>query len=134
MVVLQNINIGTEKSCFFVPISLLLVTKLRLYPLLYFAVEEALECEKNDYYASGIMVFAQLLNIINKATPDSRHDVAHKILEKRPTKEILEKMKMDFREAARVVCEKEIERINSIDLYKVKVNNEWWKLNQELRQ
>ena len=79
------INIGSEKCCFFVKISIFLINQLEKHPFLYYAVEEALECAKNGYYAAGIITFAQLLNLMKKKTPYSRHLVAHEILKERPT-------------------------------------------------
>lgn len=85
------INVGSEKCCLFVKMSSFLLRALERNPLLYFAVEEALECAKIGYYAIGILTFSQLLNLFNRKTPASRHVVAHQILRQRPTKPVFEK-------------------------------------------
>lgn len=78
------INIGSEKACFFVKSSIFLVRQLKAKPVLYYAVEEALRCASQGYYAIGILAFAQLLNVFNKKTPQARHIVAHELLTTRP--------------------------------------------------
>ncbi|MGD0784477.1 MAG: hypothetical protein ABR969_01535 [Sedimentisphaerales bacterium] len=124
---MQNlyINIGTKKCCFFVKISIFLIEKLEKYPFLYYAVEEALECAKNEYYAIGIITFAQLLNIMNKKTPDSRHLIAHEILKVRPTKATFEKIKQEFKMAASEYNEREIVKYKNVSEYQNLVFLKW---------
>jgi hypothetical protein len=94
------INIGTEKSCMFVKMSRYLLRQLERYPLLYYSVEEALECAKIGYYGIGAIAFAQLLNLLNEKTPESRHLVAHRFLEVRPSKETFDEVVAEFKAAA----------------------------------
>ena len=80
------VNIGTQKCCLFVRMSYFLLRKLQIYPLLYYAVEEGLQCAKEGYYAAGIMALSQLLNVLNEGAPEARHRVAHELVERRPSK------------------------------------------------
>ena len=127
-----SINIGSEKSCFFVNISIFLINQLKKHPFLYYAVEEALECAKNGYYATGIITFAQLLNLMKKKTPDSRHLIAHGILKVRPTKKTFEEVKEEFKKAASEYSEKEILNYQENSNYQDLVLQRWYELKQSL--
>jgi len=119
------INIGSQKCCFFVEISIFLINQLEKHPLLYYAVEEALECAKHGYYAIGIITFAQLLNLMKKKTPQSRHLIAHEILKVRPTKATFEKIKQEFKIAASEYNEREIAECQNISRYQKLVFQKW---------
>ncbi len=127
------INIGTENCCFFVRMSIFLIKKLEQNPLLYYAVEEALQCAKNNHYAAGIITFAQLLNFLKEKTPNDRHLVAHKILQTRPTKEAYEEVKQKFEKAAAEMNEREVSKYKSISEYENKVNINWQELMKKLQ-
>ena len=119
------INIGSQKSCLFVRMSQLLIRKLEQRPLLYYSVEEALECAKLGYFGIGIITFAQLLSLFNKKTPKARHIVAHEILRKRPTGEMFESVVEDFKSAASQRYHREIAKANSTEEYQQKVVEDW---------
>jgi len=126
------INIGTVKSCLFVRMSSFLLRRLQQYPLLYFAVEEALECAKTGYYGIGVMAFAQLLNIFNEKTPDSRHRVGHKLLEFRPTKEAFDSIVAEFKRAAAERQQLERAKYENPDMYDREISLEWWQFMRTL--
>ena len=111
------INIGTEKCCFFAHLSKFLVKKLEKYPLLYFAIEEAVLSAKDGHYAVGILTFSQLLNFFNQKTPNERHDVVHKILEKRPTKEVYDTLNEECKKAAQAQYENELQKSKNSEQY-----------------
>lgn len=119
------INIGTPKCCLFVKTSMFLIKQFDKNPFLFFAVEEALECAKNQYYASGILTFSQLLNLLNEATPKNRHMVAHEILKNKPTKEMYEEIKEKFEKAASNINIKEIKQHSDIKQYEEKISRSW---------
>lgn len=126
------INIGTAKCCLFVRMSSFLLRQLERYPLLYWSVEEALECAKIGYFGIGIMAFAQLLNIVNEETPDSRHLVAHRFLELRPTKATFDKVVDEFKCAAAKRSDQESSKCSSIHEYQRMLALEWEKLIAKL--
>jgi hypothetical protein len=119
------INIGTVKSALFVRMSTFLIRRLEQYPLLYFAVEESLECAKNEYYGIGIIAFAQLLNVMNEETPDSRHLVAHEFLEHRPSKEAFDSAVEKFKKTAAQRSDQESIKYDSVEDYGRKIAQEW---------
>jgi hypothetical protein len=119
------INIGSNKCCFFIKNSIFLINCLEKCPLLYYAVEEALQCAKNGYYSIGIITFAQLLNIMNKNTPPSRHLVAHKILKIRPTKKSFEMIMNEVKNVASEYNCKEMEKYKDVKEYHVYIFNRW---------
>lgn len=126
------INIGTEKCCLFVKISMFLIKRLNETPFLYYAIEEALECAKNKYYVAGILTFSQLLNLLNEPTPKGRHIVAHKILKNRPTKQIYEDIKKKFEDKASQINSNEILKANDFERYTSEVWNNWQELIKKL--
>lgn len=119
------LNIGTDKSCLFVRMSRFVLKRLQQYPLLYFSVEEALECAKIGYYGIGIMAFAQLLNLLSESTPDERHLVSHKFLEWRPSKQSFDAIVDEFKTAAANVSARESARVQDIGVYNQIVLQEW---------
>ncbi len=121
----EYINIGSPKCCFFVKMSMRIMILLENNPFLYYAVEEALECAKNDYYASGILAFSQLLNALNEKTPKDRHIIAHKILRNKPTKEMYEEIKAKVEKAADDININEIKKHNNIKEYELKIEKRW---------
>lgn len=126
------INIGTEKSAFFISISIFLIKRLEKKPLLYYAVEEAVLCAKNGHYATGILTFAQLLNLLKEKTPNDRHLVAHQILEVRPTEKAYKEAKSKLEDVAKEISEMETSRYSNIQEYQDKVHEEWQKLMKKL--
>lgn len=100
----------------FVRASRFLIKQLGMYPLLYYAVEEALECAKIRYYGVGIIAFSQLLNLFNEKTPEDRHSVAHEFLTQRPTILMLESVVERFKNAATGRSKKEHDKVASGDL------------------
>jgi hypothetical protein len=129
------INIGTEKCCCFVRMSQLLIKKLRAHPLLYYAVEEALECARIGYYGIGMIAFSQLLNLFNEETPEDRHRVAHEFLKQRPAKPMFDSVVERFKIAAAHRSDKEIRKVDSGGLtqYRERVLTEWGVLVKELQ-
>lgn len=126
------INIGTGNLCCFVPMSLFLIKQLKIYPLLFYAIEEALKCAEIGCYGIGIIAFSQALNIFNKKTPLGRHEVAHSIFERRPTKKVYEVIFEKFKKEA-LDCEiREMKKQHSFNEYKEKVIGEWKQLMKEL--
>ena len=111
------VNIGTDKCCLFVPMSSFLLRRLQQYSILYYSVEEALECAKIGYFGIGIIAFAQLLNLLKEAAPKSRHDVAHSFLELRPTKQTFDQVVAEFKIAAARQCEEESRRHTVVGEY-----------------
>ena len=101
-------------------------------PFLYYAVEEAIECAKNDYYASGILAFSQLLNALNEKTPKDRHIIAHEILRNKPTKEMYEEIKAKVEKAADDINISEIKKHRDIKEYEQKIQNRWRELMAKL--
>lgn len=128
------INIGSEKCCCFVRMSMLLITQLDKNPFLYYAVEEALECAKNGYYSTGILTFSQLLNLLHKKTPAERHLVAHDILQFRPTKESYEKIEEAFKNTATHQSITEQSRRSSQQEYNGQLTQKWNELIAKLHQ
>lgn len=104
------INIGTEKSCLFVLISKRLINILEKNKLLYFAIEESLECASRGYYAAGILAYSQLFNCFGIKAPESRHKVAHEFLHHRPTAEIYDSMLFTIKYVAEVAYIKEADK------------------------
>ncbi|MHC4798924.1 MAG: hypothetical protein ACYTF1_20010, partial [Planctomycetota bacterium] len=94
----------------------------------YYAVEEALKCAKNGYYAVGIITFAQLLNLLKEKTPSDRHLVAHEILSKRPSKDNYEEIVQQFKNAASEFNYKESINYKDINQYKNLVLQKWQEL------
>jgi hypothetical protein len=119
------INIGTVKCCLFVKMSTFLLRAIVHNPLLYFAVEEALECAKIEYYCVGVLTFSQLLNVFNCETPASRHAVAHEILRTRPTKQTFEEVVEAFKSAASEQSDRESGKCRSVADYKRNIVSEW---------
>jgi len=119
------INIGTVKSCLFIRMSSYLLKQLEQRPLLYWSVEESLECAKIGYYGIGIVAFAQLLKLFNEKTPDSRHSVAHKFLESRPTREMFDAVVADFKTAAAERCDLESRKFRTSGEFEQKISAEW---------
>jgi hypothetical protein len=119
------INIGTAKSCFFVKISFFLIKQLQIYPFLFHAVEESIVCAKEGYYATGIITFAQLLNLMKHKTPNSRHLVAHSILKVRPGKAEFIEVTTAFKEAASVCSNREMAHHKQVGEYQKRVLASW---------
>jgi hypothetical protein len=128
------INVGSKKCCLFVKMSILLLRALERTPLLYFAVEEALECAKTGYYGIGILTFSQLLNLFNERTPASRHVVAHELLRQRPTKLMFEEAIEAFKSAASRQGDRECRRHASTTDYQQKVAKEWKAFFEKLNE
>lgn len=126
------INIGTVTSCLFVKMSLRFLKLLQRNPLLYFAVEEALECAKIGYYGIGIIAFSQILNSLNKTTPASRHVVAHELLRHRPDKYAYECALENLKMTASEQSERELGKSTDKVSYRRRVAEEWHALVYEL--
>ena len=108
-----------------------LIDVLRKYPLLYYAVEEAMLCAKMGYYCAGILTFSQLLKQFHKKTPASRHDVAHKIFKVRPTKNTFESILEEFKKAASDRSKHECAKCSNIEEYQQKISASWKRLMEE---
>lgn len=108
-----------------------LIEVLRKYPLLHYAVEESLLCAKMGYYGIGILAFSQLLNQLNKRTPDARHEVAHEFLKVRPTKGIYEGILEEFKKAASERSDSELEKSQNIQHYQQELVGSWDQLMKE---
>lgn len=119
------INIGSGKSCCFVKMSVFLMKKLEIYPLLFYAMEEATKCAGLGYYGIGIITFSQLLNLFDRATPEDRHIVAHEILRQKPTREMYESIVDSFKEAATERSDQECAKCKNIEEYQQKVIEDW---------
>ena len=91
-----------------------IINLLEKNPFLYYAVEEAMECAKNNYYASGILAFSQILNSLNEKTPKDRHVIAHEMLRNKPTKEMYDDIKSKVEEVADKINMKEINKHSDI--------------------
>lgn len=81
------INIGTEKSSLFIHLSRRLINVLERNEFLHSAMEEALQCATQGYYAAGILAYSQFFNCFGIAAPEARHRVAHEFLQHKPAKE-----------------------------------------------
>jgi len=112
--------------------SIFLIKQLETHPFLYYAVEEALECAKRGYYASGIITFAQLLNLMKKKTPDSRHLIAHQILKLRPTKASFEEIKQEVKKSASEYNDREIAKYQDNSQYQDLVLGKWKELLKKM--
>ena len=119
------INIGSTKCCLFVKTSVTIIRILDQNPFLYFAVEEAMECAKNDYYAAGILSFSQILNQLNEKTPDERNLIAHEILRNKPTKDMYESILEQVKSATSAINTREMKRHRDIKQYSQKVSHAW---------
>ena len=126
------INIGSEKCCQFVSMSRFLLKQLDKKPLLYYSVEEALECAKIGYYGIGIIAFSQLLNLFKEKTPEHRHLVAHDFLCQRPSKEVFDETVAAFKNAASKQSDHEYKKQNDIPAYKQLLSKEWEELIKKL--
>lgn len=93
--------------------------------MLYYAVEEALECEKIGHYSAGILTFSLLLNLFKKKTPQSRHIVAHKLLRQRPTKQMFAETVEAFQKAASEQSDYECGKYESIEDYQQSIIRDW---------
>ena len=119
------INIGNEKCCFFVNVSIFLIKRLEQYPLLHESIEEFLMCAKNGYYSFGIITLSQLLNMLKKKTPEERHKIAHEVLKTRPSKIEYQKILSAFEKAAQDMQNIELSKFKSPDEYKSEVEKKW---------
>jgi hypothetical protein len=119
------INIGSVKSCFFVPISLFLIKQLKRKPLLYFSVEEAIRSASMGCYGIGILAFSQILNVFNQKTPTDRHMVAHEFLTMRPTKEMFDKIVQEVKLATKKQSDREQKRYPDAASYQETVMTQW---------
>ena len=125
------INIGSEKCCLFVKMSSFLLRALKRHPVLYYAVEEALECARIGYFGIGIIMFSQLLKLFNKKTPGSRNVVAHEALIQRPSKHMFEETVEAFKSAASEQSDRERGKHGSIAGYQQSVVTEWQEFIKE---
>jgi len=112
--------------------SVFLIKALAKRPLLYHAIEEALECATLHYYGIGIITFSQLLNLFGRDTPESRHIVAHEVLEQRPTKEMFDSIVESCKNAASECSDREIAKSQDIEEYQQKVVGGWKLLMKSL--
>jgi len=119
------INIGTEKCCLFVKMSTFLLNRLERYPLLFYAVEESLECAKLNYYGIGIIAFSQLLNLFNEQTPPERHEVAHEFLTVRPSRCNFDRIVGQFKDAAEACSDRECARCDDVATFESKIAARW---------
>ena len=123
------INIWTEKSCLFVHMSKKLLAQLKKYPLLYYAIEEALISESNGYYSIWIIIWYDLLRLIlnvnNKLDSNERNIPAHEILKTRPTKESYNNLLCKFKWEAEKVQLKEIWKYTNKKEYYNNLAVEW---------
>lgn len=119
------INIGTEKCCFFVPLSTFLLKRLEQHPLLYYAMEEAVKCAQAGYYSAGIIIFAQLLNVFNEGTPDGRHKVAHSVLKERPTREAYDAIVAQVLKIAKKIQNSEISKYPDTKAFELEIGEKW---------
>ena len=126
------VNIGTEKSCLFIRMSSFLMRQLNQYPLLYYAIEEGLQCAKDGYCAAGIMAFSQLLNVLQQETPDARNEVAHKLLETRPSIDDFNKILEMVKAAADRRYQMELKKEENPTLYHQRLLDDWKKLMRRL--
>jgi|GEM_PF-2513652 len=126
------INIGTEKCCFFLPLSLFLCSRMKKFPLLYYAVEEALKCSQLGYYSLGVLALSQLLNTMKISTPDARHKVAHELLKHQPTKGDFDRIVQQVKEAAKSLQNKEQEKEKNPAAYEQKLQEKWAELMNSL--
>jgi hypothetical protein len=109
-----------------------LLEELDKKPLLYYSVEEALECAKIGYYGIGIIAFSQLLNLFREKTPEHRHLVAHEFLRQRPSKEMLEETVAAFKNAASKQSDRECRKRNDIPAYQQLLFKKWKELIKKL--
>ena len=126
------INVGSEKCCQFVNMSERLLKELDEKPLLYYSVEEALECAKIGYYGIGIIAFSQLLKLFGEKTPEYRHLVAHEFLRQRPSKEMFEETVAAFKNTASKQSDRECRRQNDIPAYQQLLSKKWKVLIKKL--
>ena len=105
--------------------SIFLIKALERHPLLYYAIEEALECAQSGYYGIGIITFSQLVNLFGKDTPESRHIVAHEVLKQRPSKEMFETIVESFKATACQYSDREVAKSQSIEEYNQKISEDW---------
>ena len=126
------INIGTQKCCLFLRMSFFLIRKLKKHPLLYYAVEEGLQCARGGYYAAGIMALSQLLNVLNERTPEARNRVAHELLQGRPSKADYEATLQQVKEAAQRRYANELAKQADATQYHQRLVRDWETLMQGL--
>lgn len=102
-----------------------IINLLEKNPFLYYAVEEAMECAKNNYYASGILTFSQILNSLNEKTPKDRHVIAHEMLRNKPTKEMYDDIKSKVEKVADEINIREIKKHSDIKQYEKNISRSW---------
>ncbi len=129
------INIGTEKSCLFVHMSLHMIKHLEMYPLLFYAVEEAMKCAEMEYFAAGIIIFSELsCKIFNVKKPHSRNTVAHEPYKYRPQKTSYDNILKKFEDAAKRKYEEEFfNRKKDQKNYHEQIRQRWNELQSKLR-
>lgn len=107
---IPQINIGTEKSCLFVHLSRRLIKILENNPFLYYAIEEALECADEGYYAAGILAYSQTFNCFGIKAPEARHKVAHEFLQHKPSQDTYEGLLETLKYVAEVAYVQEVDK------------------------
>lgn len=131
------VNVGSKKACLFVHMSKRLLNQMKLYPSLYYAVEEALIAAKQGYYAIGIIVFYELLNKVLKVNSKSdsrkRNDVAHEILKTQPSEESYKDILERFKSEAEKQYNKELAKSGEdhLEFFGI-LHQEWEQFIQEM--
>lgn len=93
--------------------------------MLYFAMEEAARCAQDGYYSAGIIIFAQLLNVLNEGTPDDRHKVAHSVLKERPTREAYDAIVSQVLKVAKKIQNSEISKYSDTKAFELEIVEKW---------
>lgn len=117
------LNIGNEKSSLFLPASLLLVGVFRRLPMVFDAMEEATQSAERGYYSAGIVAFTQALHQFKVEAQEERHDVAHRLLEVKPTRKGYDRLHKLLEDAADRQQAKELARFAGADEYYEKLSD-----------
>lgn len=105
---------------------------LEKHPLLYYAIEEGVVCAQKNYYAAGIIAFAQLANLFNIETPPGRHSVAHKMLDEIPSKVNYDQLIKKFKIIAEETRNHELKKIGDKIAYNQDFEKRWLNLIKPL--
>jgi len=122
---IEYINIGSPKACLFCHASKRLLNILAKYTLLHLAIEEAIICAQNGYYAAGILAFSQTINLLGEDTPEERHKVAHDFLKIIPTQIMYDDVLKKLKNAAEKQYTRELSRKRNPDEYTKEILQQW---------
>ncbi len=127
------VNIGSGRSCLFLPASMHLVKCMQQHPALYHAIEEAQDCARDEYYTAGIIVLDQALTaLFNVSKRGGRNKAAHERLKSKPSREDYELLLEELKNAAKKKQELELRKAQSRDHWYIAFRGQWRDLMTQL--